>query len=85
LFHQVLLKTRISSVFIAENSLIIEPDSVAGDSEEIMDEDDVLAVSCLYSCHWKFRVFFNHACTDGCSSTLCPHKNKFSAHDILTS
>jgi hypothetical protein len=26
--------------------LIIEPDSVAGDSEEIMDEDDVLAVSC---------------------------------------
>ncbi|PNF29083.1 SAP domain-containing ribonucleoprotein [Cryptotermes secundus] len=26
-----------------ENSLIIEPDSVAGDSEEIMDDDDVLA------------------------------------------
>jgi hypothetical protein len=31
---------------IAENSLITEPDSAAGDSEEIMDEDDVLAVSC---------------------------------------
>lgn len=31
--------------FIAENSLITEPDSAAGDSEEILDEDDVLAVS----------------------------------------
>jgi hypothetical protein len=33
-------------IVVAENSLITEPDSVAGDSEEILDEDDVLAVSC---------------------------------------
>ena len=40
-------KTCIYVCVVSENSLITEPDSAAGDPEEILDEDDVLAVSVI--------------------------------------
>jgi hypothetical protein len=49
--------------------LITEPDSAAGDSEEIMDEDDVLAVSLLTA---PSIEQFTYICTEVSGSY--PHK-----------